>query len=213
MSKLPQLNGHEARLLGVLYEKERTVPEGYPLSVHALATGANQKSNREPMTDWSEAEILVGISGLLQKGLAGKVFPSGSRVEKYRHNARETLGLDDRKMAILAELLMRGPQTVGELRTRANRMTELGPVEAVLADLAALANGGFVRRVDPGPGSRVERWVQLLSPELHSLTAPSGADSGEARASAAEPKLQDRVASLEARVEVLERALKELGAL
>ncbi len=213
MSKNPQLNGHEARLLGVLYEKERTVPEGYPLSVHALATGANQKSNREPMTDWSEAEILVGISGLLQKGLAGKVFPSGSRVEKYRHNARETLGLDDRKLAILAELLMRGPQTVGELRTRANRMTELGSLDAVLADLAALANGGFVRRVDPGPGSRAERWVQLLSPDLHPLSFSSDSSSAEPRSSGAEPNLKDRVASLESRVEALERALKELGAL
>lgn len=213
MSKIPQLNGHEARLLGVLYEKERTVPDQYPLSLHALATGANQKSNREPMSDWSEAEVIVGVTGLMQKGLAGRVFPSGSRVEKFRHNARETLGLDDRRLAILAELLMRGPQTLGELRTRANRMTELGSIDAVQAELSALAEGGFVRRLEPGPGSRAERWVQLLSPDLHPLVSSGDAAAAEPRAASAEPKLSERVAGLEARVEVLERALKELGAI
>ncbi len=211
MSKNPQLNGHEARLLGVLYEKERTVPDQYPLSLHALTSGANQRSNRDPMTDWSEALVLVGVTGLMQKGLAGKVFPSGSRVEKYRHNARETLGLDERKLALLAELLMRGPQTVGELRTRASRMAELGSPEAVLGDLANLAGAGFVRRLDPGPGSRAERWVQLLCPDLHPLVAPHEAPGSVPRAPAGEPMLQDRVLALEARVEVLERALKDLG--
>jgi len=208
MSKPPQLNGHEARLLGVLFEKERTTPDQYPLSLHALTAGANQKSNRDPMTDWSEAEVLVGISGLMQKGLAGKVFPAGSRVEKYRHNARETLSLDDRKLALLSELLMRGPQTVGELRTRAGRMSELGPLDAVLADLAALAGSGFVRRLEPGPGSRAERWVQLLSPDLHSLSAPSEpSTASEPRAPRAPSELEERVAKLEARVAELERAM------
>ena len=211
MSKNPQLNGHEARLLGVLFEKERTVPDQYPLSLHALATGANQKSNREPMTDWSEAEVFVGVTGLMQKGLAGKVLPAGSRVEKFRHNARETLGLDERKLAILSELLMRGPQTVGELRTRASRMAELGSLDGVLGDLASLAGGGFVRRLEPGPGSRVERWVQLLSPDLHPLVSSGDSTASEARQPAGEPRLQDRVTSLEARVESLERALKDFG--
>jgi uncharacterized protein YceH (UPF0502 family) len=212
MSKLPELNAHEARLLGVLFEKERTTPDQYPLSLHALTAGANQKSNREPMTDWSEAEIFVGVTGLMQKGLAGKVFPTGSRVEKFRHNARETLGLDDRKLAILSELLMRGPQTVGELRTRASRMSELGPLDMVQSDLAAMAAAGFVRRLEPGPGSRAERWVQLLSPTLHALDQASESSPQATRSPDAPPKLEERVASLEARVEALERSLKELGA-
>ena len=213
MSKNPELNGHEARLLGVLFEKERTTPDQYPLSLHALTAGANQKSNREPMTDWSEAEVIVGMSGLMQKGLAGKVAPAGSRVEKFRHNARETLGLDDRKLAILCELLMRGPQTVGELRTRGSRMSELGAIDVVLADLAALAAGGFVRRLEPSAGSRAERWVQLLSLNLHALDQANAASPTESRASSAQPGLSERVAKLEARIEVIERALKELGGL
>src|SRR5687768_5704520 len=139
MTKIPELNAHEARLLGVLFEKERTTPDQYPLSLHALTAGANQNSNRDPMTDWSEAEVFVGVTGLMQKGLAGKVAPAGSRVEKFRHNARETLALDDRKLAILSELLMRGPQTQGELRARASRMSELGSNETLQADLASLA--------------------------------------------------------------------------
>ena len=208
----PELNAHEARLLGVLFEKERTVPDQYPLSLHALTQGANQRSNREPMSDWSEAEVFVGLTGLIQKGLAGKVTPAGSRVEKFRHNARETLVLDDRKLALLAELVMRGPQTQAELRTRANRMCELGSAEAVLGDLANLAAARYVRRLDPSPGSRAERWMQLLAPGLHPIVAvPAQAPvSSEPRV---EPGLQERVNQLEARVAVLERALKDLGAL
>jgi uncharacterized protein YceH (UPF0502 family) len=208
MPQTLQLNGHEARLLGVLFEKERTTPDQYPLSLHALTAGANQKSNREPMTDWSEAEVFVGVTGLMQKGLAGKVFPSGSRVEKFRHNAREALGLDDRRLALLAELLMRGPQTVGELRTRAGRMSELGAIDAVAADLSGMALNGLVRRVEPGPGSRAERWAQLLCANLHPVDPVSEASPVESRATSPTPRLEDRVAKLEARVEVLERALE-----
>jgi uncharacterized protein len=208
MTKPPHLNAHEARLLGVLFEKERTTPDQYPLSLHALTAGANQKSNRDPMTDWSEAEVLVGVTGLMQKGLAGKVFPTGSRVEKFRHNARETLALDDRKLALLSELMMRGPQTVGELRTRALRMTELGSVEAVLADLGVLAEQGFVRRLAPGAGSRAERWTQLLSPDLHPITTSREAPTaGEPQSPRVTSDLEERVAKLEARVAELERAI------
>jgi uncharacterized protein YceH (UPF0502 family) len=177
-----------------------------------LTAGANQKSNRDPMTDWSEAEVLVGVTGLMQKGLAGKVFPAGSRVEKFRHNAREGLGLDDRKLALLSELLMRGPQTVGELRTRAMRMSEQGAVEEVLADLAALAEQGFVRRAAPGAGSRAERWMQLLAPEPAGASESTEPPTTSHRTpDSARPALDERVAQLEARVEQLERALRDLG--
>ncbi len=221
MAKPLQLNGHEARLLGVLFEKERTVPDQYPLSLHAMTAGANQKSNRDPMTDWSEAEVLVGVTGLMHKGLAGKVFPTGSRVEKFRHNARETLGLDDPKLAILAELMMRGPQTVGELRTRASRMAEFHSLEAVQAELATLTGTGFVRRLDPAPGSRAERWTQLLCPDSHPQEAASAgtavasrtASTPAAGTSLAASSVSERVTELEARVAALEQALKDLGAL
>ena len=203
----PELNAHEARLLGVLFEKERTTPDQYPLSLNGLTLGANQKSNRDPATDWSEAEVFVGLTGLMQKALAGKVVPAGSRVEKFRHNARETLGLDDRRLALLAELLMRGPQSVAELRTRAQRMADQGTAEQVLASLASMAAAGLVRRLEAGAGSRVERWMQLLAPGLHSQTV-----SGDGSTSAPTPprvlsSLEQRVANLEARLEALEKAL------
>ena len=213
MAKHPQLNGHEARLLGVLYEKERTTPDQYPLSLHALTAGANQKSNRDPVSDWSEAEVLVGLTGLIHKGLAGKVSIANSRVDKYRQNAREGLNIGDGKLAVLAELLMRGPQTVGELRTRASRMHEFSSTDAVLGELAAMALDGIVRRIDAPPGSRAERWMQLLCPGLHPIPSSDESAPAEARVHAGQPVMAERVASLEARVEVLERALKELGAL
>jgi uncharacterized protein YceH (UPF0502 family) len=213
MSTHPELNAHEARLLGVLFEKERTTPDQYPLSLHALTAGANQKSNRDPATDWSEAEVLVGLTGLIHKGLAGKVSVAGSRVDKYRQNARETLGVGDARLALLSELLMRGPQTVGELRTRAGRMHDFHSTDAVLAELAAMAGAGLVRRLDAPPGSRAERWLQLLCPGLHPI--PSGDESAppQPRAQATQPGLSDRVAALEQRVQSLERALQDLGAL
>jgi uncharacterized protein YceH (UPF0502 family) len=213
MSTHPALNAHEARLLGVLFEKERTTPDQYPLSLHALTAGANQKSNRDPATDWSEAEVLVGLTGLIHKGLAGKVGITGSRVDKYRQNARETLSVSDARLAVLAELLMRGPQTVGELRTRAGRMHDFHSTDAVLAELAAMAGTGLVRRIEAPPGSRAERWVQLLCPGLHPIPSADEPAPAEARAHAAQPGLNERVAGLEARVEALERALKDLGAL
>lgn len=209
-----QLNAHEARLLGVLFEKERTVPDQYPLSLNALTAGANQKNNRAPTTDWSEAEVLVGLTGLIHKGLAGKHNVAGSRVEKFRHNARETLALDDAKLALLAELLMRGPQTAGELRTRASRMCELGSLEQVQSQIAALCASGYARRIEPGAGSRVERWMQLLSPALHSTDASDAADAGLAvrtdRADSSTPSLTERVARLESRIAELERLLEGL---
>ena len=207
MAKLVELNGHEARLLGVLYEKERTTPDQYPLSLHALTAGANQKSNRDPASDWSEAEVFVGLTGLMHKGLAGKVSVAGSRVDKFRHNAREALGLDDAKLALLAELMMRGPQTVGELRTRASRMQEFASTEAVAAALAALAGAGMVRRLEASAGSRAERWMQLLAPGLHTSPSAQEPAASEARPTPGAPTLSERVATLEARVAALEQAL------
>jgi uncharacterized protein YceH (UPF0502 family) len=212
-----QLNAHEARLLGVLVEKERTTPEQYPLSLNSATAACNQKSNRHPVTDWSEAEVHVGLQGLVMKQLAGRVVPSGSRVEKYRHNARERLDLSDPELAVLAELLMRGPQQPGELRARASRMAELPTQERLSEALFGLISKGFAKRIDPSPGSRAERFVQLLSPGLHPLDEPAAAAAGEAPRSSAgqghaalEPRvaeLEKRLAELSARFEKLERSL------
>ena len=173
----PELNEHEARVLGVLIEKELTTPDQYPLSLNALGNGCNQKSNRDPVVDFLEAELVVALQGLTMKGLAGRVSGAGSRVEKYRHNARERLKLSALETAVLAELLMRGPQAPGELRSRVNRMSKVSGLEELRAPLAALQEKGLVARLAPGHGSRAERFVQRLAPGLH--PERSGGLSGE----------------------------------
>jgi len=203
MSPLPQLNSHEARVLGVLIEKSLTTPDQCPLSINATVNGCNQKSNRHPVSDYLEAEVDVALQGLIVKHLAGKVVPAGSRVEKFRHNAGETLGLDEGKLAILAELLMRGPQAPGELRARVHRMSPTPGLGDLMPRLGILIESGFVRRLDPAPGSRAERYGQLLCPDAHPLGAPP------ARAQAESSDLEARVAALEAELREL-RALVEI---
>ena len=112
------LNGHEARALGVLIEKAFTTPDQYPLSLNATTNGCNQKSNRDPVTDFSEAEVRIALQGLRMKGLAGQSVPAGSRVERWRHNAMETLGIGEREAAVLAELLLQvlSAQAPGEVQ-------------------------------------------------------------------------------------------------
>lgn len=210
---IPRLNGHEARLLGVLIEKALTVPDQYPLSLHAATTGANQKNNRWPVTDYTEAEVHVGIQGLIAKHLAHRSVVAGSRVDKYKHSASETLEIDDAHSAVLAELLMRGPQQPGELRTRVERMTPGLTQETLQQRLARLMEKGYVKRLEPLPGERAERYAQLLCPEAHSLDAMAPVASRPA----APPRLdlEARVLALEGQVAELsrnlERVIDELG--
>src|SRR6478736_4546386 len=120
MSDWPQLNTIERRLLGVMVEKAKTTPENYPLSVNALMTGSNQKSNRDPVMNLTEEDIEAALGELQKKGLATRI--TGSRVERWRHNLYENWTSDKVELAVLTELLLRGPQTEGELRGRAGRM-------------------------------------------------------------------------------------------
>jgi len=218
MSDPIRLNAHEARVLGVLIEKELTTPDGYPLSINAVVLGSNQKSNRDPQTDYTEAEVVVTLTGLMTKHLAGRSMPAGSRVEKYRHSAREALGLSTAETAVLAELLLRGPQQPGELRTRASRMSPLSSQEELSGVLGSLAEKGLARNLGRRPGERVERWGQTLAPEAHPVedggtpdAGPSRAPAPTATAAAAAPDLVQRVADLEQRVARLESTLAELG--
>ena len=121
----------EARVLGVLVEKGYSTPDQYPLSLNAVANGCNQKSNRDPIVDFSEAEVRIALQGLRMKGFVGVSVPAGSRVEKWHHNAKETLKLEERDLAVLAELMLRGPQTAGELRGRAKRMRDIPNLEVL----------------------------------------------------------------------------------
>jgi uncharacterized protein YceH (UPF0502 family) len=206
-----QLDPHEARVFGVLVEKALTTPDQYPLSVNAAINGANQKSNRDPVLSLEEHEVAGALERLVKKYMARKVFPGNSRIEKYVHNGKDALNLESTELAVLAELLMRGPQTPGELRARASRMTSLPSLADLMAILSTLMERGFVRRLDPLPGSRAERYVQLLSPDLHPLEAPGAAytaDVSHVAAAAGQGSLAARVEALEAEVAQLRDELR-----
>ena len=218
MATPPRLDALEARLLGVLVEKELTTPEQYPLSLNALTAGCNQKSNRDPVLDLSEAEIRLTTEALRAKTLIGASHPAGGRVERFHHGLKEVLHLDRAGLAVLAELLLRGPQTAGELRTRTGRMCTFASLEALTPVLARLEERGLARPVPPRPGSRAGRFGETLSPRLEegdaATAAPSTSSSGTATASApASPgPAPDRVATLEAEVRALRAALVGLAA-
>ena len=196
-----QLDPNEARVFSVLVEKALTTPEQYPLTLNALTNGANQKSNRDPVLSLDEVEIGAALQRLEKKYMVRTVFPSNSRVEKYVHNGKDALGLDAAPLATVAELLLRGPQTPGELRTHVSRMVPIESLEQLSALLANLMDRGLVRRLPPAPGSRAERYVQLISPDLHPLDAPApAAMSAPAVAVAAGTP----IAELGARLEALE---------
>lgn len=163
------LDPFEARVLGVLIEKNLTTPDLYPLTLHAVTIGANQKSNRDPFMELLEGDAYAALQKLIRRGLAGSVHPVGARVEKFRHNTEAVLKIGTPQAAVVAELLMRGPQQPGELRTRASRMTPLDSQQDLMETLKPLLEFGFVVRVEPGPGSRVERFAQTLSPTAHPI--------------------------------------------
>lgn len=218
-----QLSPDECRVLGTLIEKALTTPGQYPLSLNSLVTGVNQKSNREPVVEIDEMRALRAIDGLRAKGLVRDVTFTGSRVEKYRHTVGEALELRPPESALLAELLLRGPQTVGELRGRASRMQPFESLEAVEGALATLAErtepmSALVREIPPLPGSRAPRWMQLLCESLHPVQQGSVPVRVEpAGAAASDPgevaELRARVATLEAEVAELRAAVTELRAL
>jgi hypothetical protein len=186
----------EVRVLGSLLEKDLTTPEYYPLTLNALQNACNQKSSREPIVNYDETTVAQGLELLRQKQLVLKVTGAGHRVEKYAHRLGETLNLGRRELALLAVLMLRGPQTVGELRGRTERMhpfAELDEVEHVLQALSA-------REPDPlvAPATR-GRWRHLWS---------SAEAEDEPESSAPRPSLEGRVAALEREIEALQRQLE-----
>ncbi len=158
------LNQIEARILGAFIEKELTTPDYYPLSLNGLTNACNQKSNRAPVMQLSEAEVIDAVDHIRKMGLAMQSQDAGSRVTKYRHSLRERLYLENLELAILAELLLRGPQTPGELRARADRMASFPDLEQVDQTLQELMDKEppFVVRLDRQPGRREQRYAQLL---------------------------------------------------
>jgi uncharacterized protein len=160
----PLLSVAEARVLGVLVEKQRTVPDTYPLTLNALVAGCNQKSSRDPVLSLTDTEVQDALDGLKARSMAMET--SGGRVMRYAHNAERALALPSQSTAILATLLLRGPQTAGELRINTERMhrfADISTVEAFLNELAEREAGALVAELPRTPGTRETRWMQLLS--------------------------------------------------
>ena len=160
---LPTLSLLETRVVGVLVEKQHTVPDTYPLTLNALVAGCNQKTSRDPVLEASEAEVQAAIDRL--KSLSLVMESSGGRVMRYAHNAGKAFGVPPQSVALLAALFLRGPQTAGELRINTERLHRFGDILAVEGFLNELAERAFVRELARQPGARETRWAHLLSGE------------------------------------------------
>jgi uncharacterized protein len=207
-----ELSVAEARVLGVLVEKQRTVPDTYPLTLNALVAGCNQKTSRDPILALSDADVQGAIDSLKHRSLL--VETSGGRVMRYAHNLERALAIPAQSVALVAALLLRGPQTAGELRINTDRMhrfADISTVEAFLNELAARPAGALVVELARAPGTRETRWAELLTSAEgaaaaeHAGTATGAvADHGDVAALAREvATLRDEVAALRATVERL----------
>jgi len=205
-----ELNALETRILGCLLEKERLTPEIYPLSLNGLSTACNQSTNREPVTSYDEKTIEEGLVTLREKRLAIIISGAGLRVPKYRHNLPEHCSLDAPQTALICVLLLRGPQTVGELRLRTERMYAFPSLEAVEQTLQTLAaeDQGLVSLLLQRPGQKERRYAQLLSSA--SSATESSPESFVHEATPAVRPLIERVAALEAETAGLKAELQSL---
>jgi uncharacterized protein YceH (UPF0502 family) len=214
---LPALSLLETRVLGVLVEKQHTVPDTYPLTLNALVAGCNQKTSRDPILEATDAEVQATIDHL--KSLSLVVESSGGRVMRYAHNAERALGVPSQAVALLTALMLRGPQTAAELRMnsdRLHRFADLSAVEAFLHELAGRAAGAYVVELPRQPGTRETRWAHLLSgpPAIEAARpVPAAHEPGGDRVTVAEiAALKANVAHLQDEVAALKSALAKLCA-
>jgi hypothetical protein len=203
------LNDVEVRVLGCLIEKELATPEYYPLTLNSLTTACNQKSNRDPVMALEEPDVVRALDGLKMKHVAIQAADSG-RVPRYRHILAERLRFSPAELAILAELLLRGPQTQGELRTRAERMhpfADLAAVEQVLGELAE-RTPPLVMRLPRQPGRKESRFAHLLAgePDLSAEERPAPPEGARLQVMAE----NERIAALESEVAALRAEVAEL---
>lgn len=214
----------QARVLGCLLEKSLATPGQYPLSEATLITACNQTTNRFPVVDYDVTELRPALIGLRDRHLAKRTRRPGERVEKHAHLVDQTLGLDAPAMAVVALLLLRGPQTAGELRSRATRMSRFTEVSEVETVLRRLAEQGLAERLERRPGEKQVRWRHLLSGteapiEIAPDTPPAAPDRGAGGSSVPTVReVHDQLAALTARVDALEglaarldRLERELG--
>jgi len=207
----PVLSLLETRVLGVLVEKQHTVPDSYPLTLNALVSGCNQKNSRDPVMEATDTEVQATIDRL--KNLSLVMESSGSRVMRYSQNVGKVLAIPPQSVALLAALFLRGPQTAGELRINTDRLHKFGDILAVegfLNEMAERAAGPLVRELARAPGARETRWAHLLSGEPV-IAVATASDSAARESSVGVSEL----AAMNARIEALEatvaRLCKELG--
>lgn len=192
------LSAEEARVLGALVEKAFTTPDQYPLTTNALVSACNQRSNRHPVVDYDPETVESALRGLDDRGLAGMTRASGGRTVRYVHRIQQALDLDDEQASLTAVLLLRGPQTPGELRSRTDRyvsFTDVGAVEERLIDLMT-RDAPLVERLERAPGQKEHRYRTLLT---DAVDVESTGGSGPTRAG--------RIELLEARIARIEREL------
>ncbi len=200
-SPLPPLTSVEARILGVLVEKEKTTPDAYPLTVNSLTAGCNQKTSRDPVMNLHESEIQATLEELRSRSLVMEDYGASGRVLRYTQNFGKCYGLPQASVALLAVLALRGPQTVSELRANCERLyrfDDASSVEAYLEELAARSSGALTVRLPKQPGSREHRWAHLLCGDVYPAAA------------AESPNATPHSADLEERVERLEQEVREL---
>ncbi|HZU60801.1 MAG TPA: DUF480 domain-containing protein [Solirubrobacteraceae bacterium] len=218
-----ELTPPEQRVLGVMIEKRWTTPDQYPLSVNVLRLACNQRINRDPVTNYDESTVREAADRLCRYGLARLASGPGSRATKYRHLAEEALSLGREELAVLAVLLLRGPQTLGEIKTRTERMANLDTLAEVERVLDALARRGYARNAGRGPGQKEDRFEQVLGSKGFDVETVGAAPPVEvlpaapvAQRPVPAPRdgsdLESRVAALEAEMAQLRRQLAELSA-
>jgi uncharacterized protein YceH (UPF0502 family) len=204
-----RLDPIELRVLGCLIEKQRTTPEQYPLTLNSLRLACNQATNREPVLQLDESEVRAAAQSLGMKGYARLATGPGSRTAKYRQLFQEALDLLPSEISILAVLMLRGPQTVAELKTRAERMHHFSDIAEVEATLRRLDEKELVHNIGKGPGQSAERWTHLIAegPTEEPEEAPEAVAAGEPTS------LERRLAQVEQRLDELERELAQRGVL
>jgi uncharacterized protein YceH (UPF0502 family) len=210
MNPVPQpLTPIEARMLGVLIEKAKTTPDVYPLTVNSLVAGCNQKTSREPVMNLTESDVQAGLEALRGRTLVIESFGASGRVLRYAHNFGKVYGVPSAAVDLLAVLMLRGAQTVSELRANCERLhhfADASAVEGYLEELAGREAGALVAKMAKQPGSREHRWTHLLCGEPPAEDARAAASGGDRRA---EPENRS---TLEARVARLEQEIAELRA-
>jgi uncharacterized protein len=212
----------EIRVLGCLVEKQRTTPDVYPLSLNALRLACNQSTNRDPVVDYDEQTVVEALHRLALRGWTRLASRAGSRARKYRHLLNDAFGLDDEGVSLLAVLMLRGPQTPGELKQRGQRLHDFPDLATVHTTIDRLVDGGHVARHERRPGQKEDRYEQLLGGDLDDPASPPagagrdesppGSTNAEGKAAAEANPAEDRLARLEREVADLRSELADLRA-